>query len=141
MTKRIALYDTVTIDGVTFNAGEIKSVDVQSDDAQIDVSGFNASGTDEFLAGSRARSITMDVFMKRGAGETRQVLYPLHRDKSIFNLTWRSDQNSAASATNPEWRGLVTLPSWGEGANRGDVEVRTLVFVSQGIGGLEAYET
>lgn len=141
MGKRIALNDYVEVDGVPFDTGEVRSINFTSDDEQIDASGFNATGTDEILAGKRARQIVVEFFMKRDAGSVHPVLYPLHRNKSVFTFEWRADQNSGAGAANPALRGLVTLPSWSEGATRGDVEVTSLTFISQGVGGLEFYAT
>lgn len=140
MGKRIALTDYVEADGVAIS-DFCRSVAFTSDDAQIDASGFNATGVDETLAGKRVRQVVVEVMMGRGSNEPHPLLYPLHRDKSVFSFEWRADVNSAASATNPALRGLVTLPSFAEGATRGDLEVATLTFISQGIGGLEFYET
>lgn len=139
--KRIALTDYVAVDGVSFAAGFVRSVAFTSDDAQIDVSGFNATGTDEILAGSRTQSVTVEFFMTRANAEVHQVLYPLHRDKTIFDFEWRANQNAVASATNPALRGSVKLPSWVEGATRGDVETASLTFISDSSNPLEFYET
>lgn len=141
MGKRIALYDYFEIDGVQFDTGEVRSVAFSSEDEQVDASGFNATGNDETLSGKRAKSVTLEVFMKRDAGSVKDILYPLHRDRATFEFVWRADQNAGVSATNPELRGDVTLPTWAEGATRGEVEVATLTFISQGDAGLEFYDT
>lgn len=139
--KRIALYDYVEVDQVSFASGFVRSVSFTSDDEQVDASGFSASGVDEILAGKRTRSVTVEFFMTRAAAEVHQTLYPLHRDKTIFEFVWRANQNSAVGPTNPELRGNVTLPSWIEGATRGEVETASLTFVSDGTTPLEFYET
>lgn len=139
--KRIALYDSVSVDGVSFAAGFVRSVAFTSDDAVVDASGFNASGTDESLAGQRTQSVTVEFFMTRAANEVHQVLYPLHRDKAIFSFEWIANQNLGVSATNPALRGSVKLPSWAEGATRGDVETASLTFISDSSNPLEFYET
>lgn len=138
--KRIALYDYVEVDGVALSSFA-RSVAFTSEDEQVDVSGFNATGVDEFLAGKRARSITIEFFMSRASNEVFQVLYELHRDKTVFGIVWRANVNSAASSTNPELRGSVTLPTFDIGATRGDAEVATFTFISQPTSGLEFYET
>jgi hypothetical protein len=141
MPKRIALTDYIALDGVSFSDGQVRSVDFTSEDAQVDASGFNSTGNDETLAGTRARSVTLEVFIKRDAGETFQVLYPLHKNKSTFDFVWRANQNASVSATNPELRGSVILPTWTAGATRGEVEVATLTFISQGSNPLEFHAT
>ncbi len=139
--KRIALYDGFTIDGVSFDSGFVRSVSFVSDDEQIDASGFNATGDDEILAGKRTKSVTLEFFMTRASNEVHQVLYPLHKNKTIFDFAWIANQNAGPSATNPELRGSVKLPSWSEGATRGDVEVTSLTFISDPSNPLEFYET
>lgn len=140
MGKRIALTDYIEVDGEDLSYFA-RSIAFNSADDQVDVSGFNASGTDEFLAGKRVRTATVEFGMSRGASGPHQVLYPLHRDKSEFDFVWRADVNAVVSATNPELRGTVILPTYDEGATRGDYEVASMVFVSQGDAGLEFYET
>lgn len=139
--KRIALYDKVTIDGVSFGNGFVRSVEFTSEDEQVDASGFNASGSDEILAGKRALSVTVEFFMTRASNEVHQVLYPLHRDKTIFDFEWYTNQNASVSSTNPALRGSVKLPSWTEGATRGEVETATLTFLSDPSNPLEFYYT
>ena len=138
--KRIALYDYIEVDGVDLS-NFARSVAFASDDDQIDASGFNATGSDETLAGKRVKTITIEFMMSRAENEVHQTLYPLHRDKTLFDLEWRANVNAGASATNPALRGTVNLPSWAEGATRGDLEVTSLTFVSQGDDGLEYYAT
>lgn len=140
MGKRIALTDYIEVDGVDLSYFA-RSVAFTSADDQVDVSGFNATGTDESLAGKRARSVTVEFGMGRGSNEPHQVLYPLHKNRSEFDFVWRSDVNNAVGATNPELRGTVILPQYDEGAVRGDYETASLTFVSQGDDGLEFYET
>lgn len=141
MPKRIALYDGFEIDGVDFSDGQVRSVEFTSEDEQVPASGFNSSGNDETLAGTRARSVTLEVFIKRDSNETFQTLYPLHKNRSTFDFEWVANQNAGVSATNPALRGEVTLPTWTNGATRGEVEVATLTFLSQGDDGLEFYAT
>jgi hypothetical protein len=138
--KRIALYDYVEVDGVDLSTF-FHSITFTSDDNQVDVSGFNATGSDEILAGTRALSVTADVWVSDASNESKQVLYPLHRDKTIFDFVWRKNVNTGVSATNPELRGSVKLPTWTEGATRGDGETTSLTFVSDPSNPLEWHET
>src|SRR3990172_4184661 len=128
MDKRLALKDYIELDGVDLS-NSIHRIGFTSDDEQVDVSGFNATGSSEFLSGIRVRTVEMDAWVTRGTNELRQVLYPLHRDKTAFDLVWRAKGDEAVGATNPELRGPVLLPTWSEGGARGEAETATLTFV------------
>lgn len=141
MGKRIALFDFVEIDSVDFSDGQVRSIAFTSEDEQVDASGFNATGNDETLSGKRTRQVEVEMFMDRDTGSVKATLYPLHRDRETFEFVWRADQNNPVSTTNPELRGQVTLPTWEEGATRGEVETATLTFISQGDAGLEFVDT
>jgi hypothetical protein len=138
--RRLALKDFVEVDGVDISTF-CRSAIYASDDAQIDASGFNANGSSTSLAGDRVSTLTCEIMMARGAGESFPTLYPLHRDKSVFPIVWRADQNSAVSATNPELRGNAILPSFAAGAARGDLDTATVVFVTADDAGFEFFET
>lgn len=138
--KRVALYDYVECDGADLSKW-CRGVTFTSTDDQIDASGFNATGSDDYLAGKRAQSVQLDIIMSRDANGPHAVLAPLHRDRSEFDFVWRPDVNSAAGATNPELRGTVILPEYGEGATRGDLEVTTITLVGTSTSPLTFYET
>lgn len=140
MPKRIALKDFVEFDNVTLS-NFVRSVSYTSEDAQIDASGFNNTGASEFLSGIRTDQVQVEVLMSRGSNEVHQVLEPLHRNRSTFYFRWRADGSSSVSATNPELRGNVILPTWAEGATRGDLETATLTLVAADSTGLVFYAT
>lgn len=127
MSKRIALTDFVEIDGNDLSTF-FSQFGFQSDHEQVDVSGFSVSGRDEFLAGKTTQNLTGTVFGAYGAGETWDVLYRLHRDKTVFTVKWRPDQNQAVSATNPQVEGNAQLLSWAGGATRGSVDSFPVTF-------------
>ncbi len=129
MDKRIALTDEIYLDGVDLS-NSIRAIGFTSEDEQVDVSGFNDSGNSEFLAGVRVTTIEMDVFITSGSGELRQILYPLHKNKTEFDITWKVYGGVSVSATNPILRGTVSLPTWSEGGTRGEVETATLTFIA-----------
>jgi hypothetical protein len=137
--KRIALNDYVEVDGVDLSTF-FHRIGFTSDDEQIDVSGFNATGSDEILPGKRTLSVEADVWVSDASNESKQVLYPLHRDRTVFNFAWKKSRSSV-SATNPELRGSVRLPTWTEGATRGEGETTALTFVSDPSNPLEWYAT
>lgn len=140
MSKRIALNDFVEVDHTDLS-DLCDSVQFASDHAQEDVSGFNASGRDEYLAGRTTQSFTAEFFGSYGSGEVHQTLYELHRDKTVFLLRWRPNQNAGVSATNPELRGNVQLLSYGPGAQRGNVDKVSCTFTCADSTGLVFYET
>jgi hypothetical protein len=78
MSKRIALKDFIEVDGHDLS-NFARSVSFSSEHEQVDVSGFNALGTDEFLAGKTTQSVTVEFFGSYGSGEVHDVLYHLHR--------------------------------------------------------------
>jgi hypothetical protein len=127
MAKRIALKDLIMADGVDLS-DFARSVSFSSEHEQVDVSGFNSTGSDEFLAGKTTQSVTVEFFGSYGTGEVHQTLYPLHRDKLTFDFVWRPDGSASASATNPELRGTVQAFTYGPGATRGDVDAFSVTF-------------
>jgi len=137
----IALYAHFAADGVTFDSSDIRSISYSSADEQIDAGGFNTDGDTSTLSGQRTKTVEVEFYMNRAAGKVHQVLYPLHRDRTIFDLATRANMNASASATNQELRGSVRLPEWGESKQFGQVEVLTLTFVSDVSNPLEYYST
>jgi hypothetical protein len=127
MGKRIALKDYIEVDGHDVSTF-FRSIGFTSEHAKLDVSGFSSSGNDEFLAGNTTQSVTGEAFGAYGAGESWDVLYRIHRDRSIVAFKWRPDSSLPVSATNPQLEGNVQLLSWQGGANRGEVEAFPVEF-------------
>jgi hypothetical protein len=137
----ISLYAYLEIDNVTFNASDVQSINFNSEDEQVDAGGFNTDGDTTFLSGQRTKSVDVTFYMNRAAGKVHQVLYPLHRDRSIFDFEHRANMNNAVSATNQQLRGSARLPAWAETKQFGQVETLTLTFVSDISDPLEYYAT
>ena len=135
MAKRIALLDLVQVDGVDLS-NFCRSVAFASEHAQVDVSGFNATGSNEFLAGQTTQSFTAEFFGSYGSSEVHQTLYPIHAAKTIVALKWRPDSTASISATNPELRGNVQILTYGPGATRGDAEAFSVTFSAADEAGL-----
>lgn len=138
--KRVALTDFIEADNVDIS-NNVRAIGFTSEDDRIDASGFNANAQSEFIPGTRVQQVTMTIIHSTASGEVRQVLYPLHRDKTSFYLRWRKHGESSVGPTNPELRGNVTLPTWAEGANRGELETADLTFETADTTGLVWYET
>ena len=77
MAKRVALKDKVVVDGVDLSSFS-RAVSYSSEHNRVDVSGFNATGADEFLAGNTVQQVTVTFFGAYGASESHAVLANLH---------------------------------------------------------------
>ena len=93
MPKRIALSDFVMVDSVDLR-NFARQVQFTSSHTRVDVSGFNATGANEYLAGATDQSVTVDFYGSYGTGEVHETLYPIHKDKEIVVFQWRPDQNT-----------------------------------------------
>jgi hypothetical protein len=139
MSKRIALKDSVTVDAADLS-NFARSVEFSSEHERIDVSGFNATGSNEYLAGQTEQTVTVEFFNGYGAAEPHTILYPLHKNRTICAFKWRPDQTTPVSATNPELRGNVQLLTYNPSATRGEEEAWSAEFVAADPAGL-AYVT
>ena len=120
MAKQIALRDRIEIDGTTFSAGEVRSVEVESENQEVDASGFSTSGNDEKLAGSRVQSITFEIFHTE---ETFLILEPIHTNREIVAIEWQPD--GLVDTGRETLYGNASLLTLNPGAARGDVRVLT----------------
>jgi predicted secreted protein len=121
MAKRIALKDLIEVDGHDLSTF-CRAVEFSSEHEEVDVSGFNSTGANERLAGQTVQSVTCEFFGSYGAGEVHDVLYDIHRDRSIVTFVWSPDQTAAVSATNPQLTGNVQVLTYSPGATRGEAE-------------------
>lgn len=138
--KTVALKWYVECDGVDLSRW-FRDIHVNSSDDEVDASGFNEDGSDDIIPGKRAKSATGQLMMSRVANGPHQVLFPLHDGRLEFDLVLRSDSSQPVSATNGEWRGSVTMPTWSEGATRGELEVMDVTFNSVASDPLTYYAT
>lgn len=135
MAKRIALFDYIEVDGHDLSQFT-RSVEFSSEHEQVDVSGFTASGANEFLAGQTVQSVTCEHFGSYGSGEVHDVLYDIHRDRSIVTFVWYPNQNSAVSATNPQLTGNVQVLTYSPGATRGEADTFSVTYTAADSSGL-----
>jgi hypothetical protein len=138
MPKRIALKDSVEVDSVDLS-NFARSVRLTSEHSREDVSGFSATGANEYLAGPTDQSVEVEFFGAYGAGEVHATLYPIHQSRDIVAFQWRPDQTTAVSATNPELRGNVQIYTYNPGGTRGDVDTFTVTFNAADEDGLQFY--
>ena len=140
MPKRIALNDFVEVDSVDLS-NYARQVQFTSSHNRVDVSGFNETGANEYLAGATDQSVTVEFFGSYGTGEVHATLYPIHQSKAVVPFKWRPDMNSPASATNPELRGNVQVYDYGPGATRGSEDAFQVTFSAADEDGLQYFDT
>lgn len=139
MSKRIALKDSVEVDSVDLS-NFARSVSLSSEHDRVDMSGFNPTGANEFLAGQTTQSVTVEFYGSYGTGEVHQTLYPIHKDREIVAFAWRPDQTAPVSATNPSLEGNVQILTYSPAATRGDAEAFSVELTAADENGL-AYVT
>lgn len=127
MSKRIALKDHVSVDAADLSRFA-RNVRFASEHAREDVSGFTATGANEYLAGATEQSVVVEFFGSYGTGEVHQTLYPIHQSREVVPFAWRPDQTAPVAVDNPELRGNVQVYSYGPGAARGDVDTFEVTF-------------
>jgi hypothetical protein len=135
MPKRIALKDQVTVDSVDLS-NFARSVAFTSEHERVDVSGFNATGANEFLAGQTTQSVTVEFYGSYGTGEVHQTLYPIHQSRDIVPFAWRPDQTNPIAADNPSLEGNVQIYTYAPGGTRGDVDAFQVTFQTADSDGL-----
>jgi hypothetical protein len=135
MPKRVALKDSVQIDAQDLS-NMARAVRFTSEHARIDVSGFNALGSNEYLAGATEQSVTVEFYGSYGTGEVHQTLYPLHKNRTTCAFKWRPDQTAVVGPTNPSLQGNVQIYSYGPGSTRGDTDTFEVVFNAADAAGL-----
>ena len=135
MAKRIALHDHVMVDAVDLSSFA-RSVEFSSEHERVDVSGFTASGANEYLAGATEQSVTVEFYGSYGASEVHATLYPIHQNREVVAFEWRPDQNAVVSATNPQLEGNVQLLTYSPSVTRGEVETWSATFTAADTDGL-----
>jgi hypothetical protein len=135
MPKRIALKDFVSVDSVELS-NFARSVEFKSEHERIDVSGFNPTGANEYLAGQTEQTVTVEFYGSYGTGEVHETLYPIHKDREVVAFQWRPDQTTAVSITNPQLEGNVQVLSYSPGATRGEADTFEVEFTAADADGL-----
>ncbi len=83
-------------------------VDTPDSKNQIDVSGFNPTGSQEFVPGSRDQSIVLQIIQDFGSTLIHSILNPLYVNNTVFAIELRPT-SAARSATNPWFGGSAQL--------------------------------
>jgi hypothetical protein len=85
------------------------SLDTPDTREQVDVSGFNPTGTREYLPGQRDQTITIGFLQGFGTGEPHRVLQPLYESGTTFALSIQSDATQPPGPGNPTFGGTASL--------------------------------
>lgn len=140
MAKSIALKDSIMLDEVDIS-DLCSAVNPAMSDAQVDVSGFNAGGTDEFLAGQRTQTVTLTVFGSYGVGEIHETVWPIYRDRLVVPFAWRPDQTTGAGPGNPSLEGNVIVTDYSPSRTRGSADSFTITLSAADAAGLDYVES
>src|SRR4051795_6401945 len=87
------------------------NVDTPSEKEQVDVSGFNATGTREYLPGMADQTIEVQFENDFAAASVHATLEPLFRLGTTF-VVYVVPTTATVSATNPAYGGQATLFSY-----------------------------
>jgi hypothetical protein len=88
------------------------NVDTPSEKEQVDVSGFSATATREFLPGVADQTIEVQFENDFAASSVHATLEPLYSGGSVFPLYVQPDMTAGTSATNPIFGGTAVLFSY-----------------------------
>ncbi len=104
--------------------------DVQGADEKekIDVSGFNATGSKEYLPGTRDETVTVQFVNDRASGGPHQTLLSLYQSGTAFKFYVQPDMTAGTDATNPIYGGTASLYSFPFSATLNQREEMTVEF-------------
>jgi hypothetical protein len=85
------------------------SIDTPDTREQVDVSGFNPSGTREYLPGQRDQTITIGFLQGFGTSEPHRVLEPLYESGTTFTISTQVDATASVGPGNPTFGGTASL--------------------------------
>lgn len=100
MAKSIASDVRVVVNSVNLSAWAFK-VDVKLEKDKVDVSGFNADSSKEFLPGQKDEEFVVSFRQDFGANAVDQTLWPLYNGGSGFPISVMPTSTGGTSATNP----------------------------------------
>lgn len=121
-TKKVALHDRITVDGVDMS-NAFRSFGSTSEDQDVDVSGFSASGVDETLSGTRAQGFTGEMFI---TSENDAFMRDLHTNRTIFEVAWQKDGLVGSDFATEH--ALCQLRNYDPSSSRGQPYTTTVTF-------------
>jgi hypothetical protein len=124
---KTALTDvSIVIDGLDIS-DYCFSVDLPDSKDQIDVSGFNSTGSREFVPGTRDQSISLGVLQDFAANLIHSKFNTLYTANSAFVFTIKPT-SSGVSSTNPKYSGTAQMYEY-DGLN-GQLNSRSEIAVT-----------
>jgi hypothetical protein len=111
MPKYLLTKAKVTVNNVDLSNFAF-SLETPEEKEQVEVSGFNAAGTREYLPGQSDQTITVGFLQGFGTSEPHRVLQPLYTGGSSFPISLLADMTQPASVSNPSFGGTATLYSY-----------------------------
>ena len=127
-TKKIARHDKITIDG-TDVSNSFREFGRPSEDSREDVSGFSATGNDEFLPGARDQRFEGEAFYTEELG---LIVEPLYKNRTTCTVTWQPD--GLVDATREIYSGSGTISEFSPTDTRGSVMTFRFVFLPDASG-------
>ena len=127
MPKQLATKWKVSVAGVDLSD---HAFDVAIADAKdrVDVSGFSASGTREYLPGLRDQTVTVQFLQDRDAGKVHQTIFPLYQSGSAFAFYVQPLSDAGTSASNPLYGGSACIFSYPSQATLNEREEASFEF-------------
>jgi hypothetical protein len=133
MAKRIALKDSISVDGQDLS-NLSRAWSFTSEHEQVDMSGFNATGFSEFLAGPTTQQVTIEFYGSYGSSEVHETIYPIHKDRDTVALAITVD--GLSDSPGPTLSGNVQVNTYNPGATRGEAETFEVTFAAADEDGL-----
>lgn len=127
-TKKIARHDKITIDG-TDVSNSFRTFGRPSEDSREDVSGFSATGNDEFLPGSRDQRFEGEAFYTE---ELALIVEPLYKNRTTTTITWQPD--GLVDATREIYSGSGIISEFSPSNERGSASTFPFVFLPDASG-------
>lgn len=127
MTKVLATKWKVVISGVELSDHAF-DVAIADEKERVDVSGFSASGTREYLPGLRDQTVTVQFLMDRAAGSVHATVFPLFQSGSAFAFFVQPLSDAGTTATNPLYGGSAQVYSYPSQATLNAREEATMAF-------------
>ncbi len=107
MAKYILTDGYVSINGVDLS-DHAHTLDTPQEKDRVDVSGFNSTGTSEFLPGVKTESVSVGFRQDFASSKVHVTLQPLFANNTTFAFEIRPTSGSV-SATNPRFWGTASL--------------------------------
>jgi hypothetical protein len=106
LTKAKVMIDSTDLSRFAF------SLDTPDEREQVDVSGFSATGTREYLPGTRDQTITIGFLQGFGTGEPHRILQAIYESGTTCVISILPDMTAGVGPGNPSFSGTANLYSY-----------------------------